>query len=170
VVHPAGRTWSGSAVLGARSHVTPTLRPLRGYEPSGALTVADLGPTERWSSPRPSAEPQVTVAEEPDDGQFRVMLTKILEVLDGRRHIGQLRTLLADPVYEATLTRLRTMPKGVRYSLYSIHTCWPNADAVELSGRVETGWRGSRRRRVQALVVRVERREGAWRVVFLRML
>jgi hypothetical protein len=145
--------------------MTPTLRPLRGYEPSHT----DLEPPERWSSPRPLTEPQVTVPhDEPDDGQFRVMLTKVLEVMDGRRPIGQLRTLLTDPVYEATLTRLRMMPTGVRYLLYSVHTCWPAPGVVELSGRVETTRQGSRR--AQALAARLERRHGTWRCVFLRII
>ena len=143
--------------------MTPTLRPLRGYEPTG------LEPPDRWSTPKPRTEPQVTVADaKPDDGQFRAMLTKVLEVLDGRRPIGQLRTLLADPVYEATLTRLRTTPRNVRYLLYSVHACWPVMDAVELTGRLEVARDGPRRS--LALAARLERRQGAWQCVFLRII
>jgi hypothetical protein len=149
--------------------MTPTLRPLRAYEPPNGLTIAELEPAERWRSPRPLTVPQVTVeTSEPD---FRATLTKMLEVLDGRRHLGQLRTLLTDSVYEATLTRLRMMPPtGVRYLLASMHTCWPTPDAVELTGRVETTHRGSTHRRTQALVARLERHDTTWRCVVWRIL
>jgi uncharacterized protein DUF6459 len=167
--HPAGGTLSGPAAEPLGCDMTPTLRPLHGYEPTGNHAITDPDPDERWSSPRPRTEPQVTMAgAKPDDGQFRVMLTKVLEVLDGRRHIGQLRTLLADPIYEATLTRLRTTPRDLRYLLYSVHACWPAPDAVELTGRVETA-RGSARR-FQALAARLERRQGTWKCVFLRLI
>jgi hypothetical protein len=149
--------------------MTPTLRPLHAYEPTDGLTVTDLEPAQRWTSPRPQTVAQVTV--EPSEPDFRATLTKMLEVLDGRRPIGQLRTLLADTVYEATLTRLRTMPpRGVRYVLGSMHVCWPAAGAVELTGRVETSHRGSPHRRAQAYAVRLERHEDTWVCVFWRIL
>ncbi|TCO65703.1 Rv3235 family protein [Actinocrispum wychmicini] len=145
--------------------MTPTLRPLRGYEPTDEIPL-DL---ERWATPKPMVEPQLILTEEtPDDGQLRTMLTKVLEVLDGRRHIAQVRTLLADPIYEATLTRLRTMPAATRYQLYSVHTCWPTPNAVEMTGRLETTRPGHRR--AQALTARMERRQGIWTCVFLRIL
>jgi Family of unknown function (DUF6459) len=160
--------------------MSPTLRPLRGYEPTGQLTDAELlaagletfQPPERWASLRPVTEPQVTV--QPDglnETPFKQMLTKVLEVLDGRRQIGQLRTLLASPVYEATLTRLRvTPPTGLRYRLQSVHSCHLPPNTIELCGRVETTRRGSSHRRSQALAARLERRRDTWQCVFLRIL
>lgn len=158
-----GRTLSGYPGSPTQYRVTPTLRPLRGYEPT------DDDVLERWTTPRPLTAPQLTLdTETPDDAQLRTILTKVLEVLDGRRHIAQLRALLTGPVYEATLTRLRTMPPATRYQLYSVHTCWPNQDVVEMTGRLETLRPGYRR--AQALAARMERREGVWMCVFLRIL
>lgn len=149
--------------------MTLTLRPLHTYEPPDGLTVAELDPAERWRSPRPQSAPQITV--EPSEPDFRGTLTKMLEVLDGRRPIGQLRTLFTDTVYEATLTRLRTMPpSGVRYVLASMHVCWPSIDAVELSGRVETSHHGSPHRRAQAYTARLERRTETWQCTTWRIL
>lgn len=138
------------------------LRPLDLNEPSSQTPETE----ERWSTPVAPVEPQVTVQPAPDDGAYRQMLTRVLEVLDGRRPVGQLRTLLAGPVFEATLTRLRTRPPGVRYQLQSVHSCRPSPDAVELCARITT----ARDRRSRALVMRLERRQGGWRCVFLRIL
>ncbi|MBP2322881.1 hypothetical protein JOF56_003266 [Kibdelosporangium banguiense] len=157
--------------------MSPTLRPLSGYEPASTkprLTWADFPDptelTERWTSLRPVSTPQVTPPETPDDSAFTLMLTKILEVLDGRRQIGQLQALLAGPVYEATLTRLRvTPPKGIRHQLQTLRTCRPGPDTVELCARIDTVQVG-KEKRTRALVARVERHRGQWQCVFLRLL
>jgi hypothetical protein len=141
--------------------VIPTLRPLRTYEPPDT--------PERWTTPKPQTTPQITLPPTgPTDAHLRKLLTKLLEVLDGRRPLGQLKSLLANPVYEATLTRLRTKPHGVRYQLYSLHACWPSDTAVELMGRVEALRRGGRR--ALAVVVRMELTPDGWQCVFLRLL
>ncbi|GAB3909488.1 Rv3235 family protein [Kibdelosporangium lantanae] len=139
----------------------PTLRPLSGYEPP------DL--PERWTTPKPQTTPQLTIPPtRPTTPNLRALLTKLLEVLDGRRPIGQVKSLLANPVYEATLTRLRTKPHGVRYQLYSMHTCWPAETAVELMGRVEAVRAGGRR--ALAMVARMELTPDGWRCVVFRLL
>jgi hypothetical protein len=142
--------------------VIPTLRPLKTYEP--------LDLPERWTTPKPQTAPQLTLPPtRPTTAHLRTLLTKFLEVLDGRRPIGQLKSLLANPVYEATLTRLRTKPHSVRYQLYSLHTCWPTDTAVELMGRVEALRPGGRR--ALAMVARMELTpDDEWRCVFLRLL
>jgi hypothetical protein len=160
--------------------MSPTLRPLPGYEPASTkprLTWADFAeftePAERWRSLRPVTAPQVAPPppETPDDSAFMQMLTKIVEVLDGRRQIGQLQTLLAGPVYEATVTRLRvTPPTGFRHQIQSVHSCRPTADVVELCARIDTVHIGKEKKRSRALVARVERKRGQWQCVFLRVL
>jgi hypothetical protein len=158
--------------------MSPTLRPLRGYEPAttkSRLTWADFAefsePAQRWQSLRPVTAPQVAPPETPDDGAFMLMLTKIVEVLDGRRQVGQLQTLLSGPVYEATVTRLRvTPPTGFRHQIQSVHSCRPAMDSVELCARVETVHIGKEKNRVRALVARLERRHAQWQCVFLRLL
>ena len=157
----------------------PTLRPLRTYEPANAkprLTWADFTefaePAERWRSLRPVTAPQVAPPppDTPDDGAFMQMLTKIVEVLDGRRQIGQLQTLLATSVYEATVTRLRvTPPTGFRHQIQTVHSCRPSPDVVELCARIDTVHIG-KEKRARALVARVERKRGQWQCVFLRVL
>lgn len=158
--------------------MAPTLRPLRGYEPPNTkprLSWADFTDfeerAERWRSLRPLAVPQVTPPETAaDDGAFLLMLTKIVEVLDGRRQIGQLQALLAGPVYEATLTRLRvTPPTGLRHQLQSVRSCRPSPEVVELCGRVDTSQIG-KEKRSRALVARLEQHRGQWQCVFLRLL
>jgi Family of unknown function (DUF6459) len=153
------------------------MRPLHGYEPTAAkhhLSWADLAEyrpePDRWAGLCPQPPAQVTV-DPPDDGSFRRALTKILEVMDGRRHIGQLQSVLADPVYEATRTRLRhAPPAGIRHQLQSFHSCRPTPDSIELCGRVETIRLRPQDRRTQALVARMERHDETWRCVYLRLI
>ncbi|MEV4319238.1 Rv3235 family protein [Actinocrispum sp. NPDC049592] len=111
------------------------LRPLPAYEPSTELSVADSGAYHRYQC-LPSV-PHLAVA--PAEPDCRGLVTKILEVLDGRRPITQLRGVLSETVYEATLTRLRTTPPTtIRHTLTTLHTCRPSPTAIELCGRLDT--------------------------------
>ncbi|CAM3452546.1 Rv3235 family protein [Kibdelosporangium persicum] len=143
---------------------TPTLRPLRTYEP---IRGQVLVPVRRPAPAPPVVQPLVT----PDNGQFMLIATKILEVLDGRRPLGHLRALVADPVYQAAITRLRTTPPvGVRYQLSSIHSCQPAPEVVEACGLVETARHGVRERRAHAMACRFELHEERWRCVYFRIM
>nr|WP_052479094.1 Rv3235 family protein [Kibdelosporangium sp. MJ126-NF4]CEL22054.1 hypothetical protein [Kibdelosporangium sp. MJ126-NF4]CTQ92836.1 hypothetical protein [Kibdelosporangium sp. MJ126-NF4] len=143
---------------------TPTLRPLTTYEPiDGQVLIPAARRPETSHQP-----PEHPVAA--DNGQFTLIATRILEVLDGRRPLGHLRTLVAEPVYQATVTRLRTTPPmGVRHQLSSIHSCRPTVDAVEACGLVETTRHGTRTRRAAALACRFEYAEGRWICVYFRI-
>ncbi|MCE7006087.1 Rv3235 family protein [Kibdelosporangium philippinense] len=144
--------------------ITPTLRPLHTYEPVHGQI---LKPARRPPAQPPVVEPLVT----PDNAQFMPTVTKILEVLDGRRPLGQLTALVAEPVYQATVTRLRTTPPvGIRYQLSSMHSCQPSAGVVEACGVVEIARHGVRERRAQALACRFEFREERWWCVYFRIL
>jgi Family of unknown function (DUF6459) len=171
--------------MSAPAHVdeaaaTIELRALPEYEPARRPTPVELdeepGFPDRWSSLRPERGPQLVVEhpatgeDEPSTATLRRTLCSVLEVLDGRRHVGQLRTLLAGPAYEAMLTRLRTAPHGRRHRLRRIRTCRPATDIVELAAVIEVT--GARRPapRVVAAALRWERQRGGWRCTVLRLL
>lgn len=148
------------------------LRALSDYEPDDADE-----PPRRWSSLRPVSGPQLTLAPAaPQPGRPPVppaalaqVLRRVLEVLDGRRPVGQLRSLLPDPAFEGLLTRLRTVGPGGRHALRSIHPCYPTPNAVEVSAVIDyrspTG-----RRRVLALAARFNRDGDRWLCTVLRLL
>lgn len=99
------------------------------------------------------------------------LVLHLLEVLDGRRAVGQLRTILSDPAYEALLTRLRTATPGRRHRLRRLHTCYPAANAVELSAVIEiAGGRSRAAARVRAAAIRLERVDERWHCAVLRIL
>ncbi|ALG13583.1 Rv3235 family protein [Kibdelosporangium phytohabitans] len=144
---------------------TPTLRPLTTYEPIDGQVLI---PAARQPQPTTQPHEQPVAA---DNARFTQITTKILEVLDGRRPLGHLQTLVAPSVYQATRTRLRTKPPvGIRYQLSSIHSCRPAVDAVEASGLVETARHGTRQRRAEALACRFEYGEGRWICVYFRII
>lgn len=153
------------AVVRVQLHALPDYEPT--HEPG------DPTPPRRWSSLRPPSGPQLTlvVPEQdpppPPESLWR-LLRHVLEVLDGRRAVGQLRTLLSDPAYEALLTRLRTTPVGRRHRLRRLHTCYPSTDAVEMSAVLEIT--GEDRGRVRAAAIRMERHEDRWHCAVLRIL
>jgi hypothetical protein len=156
------------------------LRPLPDYEPG----EPDI-PPRRWSSLRPPRGPQLTlvppiapvapVAQPPSEPPpvptvtLWQLLRRVLEVLDGRRPVGQLRTLLPDAAFEALLTRLRTARPGSRHVLRSLRTCYPSTSAVEVSA-VITVTSPSGRDRVIAAAARFERSGEQWPCTVMRLL
>ena len=98
------------------------------------------------------------------------LLVRVLEVLSGRRHVGQLRSLLSDPAYEALLTRLRTSPAGRLHRLRRLRASYPSPTAVEVAAVIDIATGTSEPRRVCALAARFERVEEAWHCAVLRLL
>lgn len=145
-------------------------RPLCDYEPEHARPA-------RWSSLRPATGPQLRLVPPlPAHGAPPVakaslarVLRHVLEVLDGRRPVAQLRSLLDGPVFEAMLTRLRTTRSGGRHVLRSIHTCFPSDTAVEVAV-VFDRQPPSGRPRVRAAAARFEYDDGRWLCTVLRFL
>lgn len=148
------------------------LRPLSDYEPDDVDE-----PALRWSSLRPVSGPQLTLAPPaPEPGRPPVppaalaqVLRRVLEVLDGRRPVGQLRSLLPDPAFEGLLTRLRTVGPGGRHVLRSIHPCYPSPDAVEVSVVIDYRSPGDLRR-VLAVAARFDRDGDRWLCTVFRLL
>jgi len=131
----------------------------------------------RWSSLRPASGPQLHLVPPPaapDEppvapAALAQVLRRVLEVLDGRRPVVQLRSLLPDVAFEALLTRLRTVSPGCRHMLRGLRTCYPTRTAVEVSAvigmRVPSG-----RERMVAAAARFERHGDRWLCAVLRIL
>jgi len=148
------------------------VRPLPDYEPE-----AGFSPPQRWSSLRPVSGPQLvlpapsTPGGPPPESPVSLwrLLTRVLEVLDGRRPIGQLRTLLPDVAFEALLTRLRTTGPGHRHVLHRIRTCYPTREVVEMSAVIRVT-STTAPDRVIAAAGRFERDGDEWQCKVLRLL
>ncbi|GAB3458994.1 Rv3235 family protein [Actinophytocola sediminis] len=153
------------------------LYSLPDYEPTHA--PGEPGPPRRWSSLRPARGPQLTLVAPPnepappDPGVLWRLVVHLLEVLDGRRGVHQLRAMLSDTAYEALLTRLRVTPPGRRHKLRKVHSCLPAPDVVELSAVfeiVDGGPSARRPRRVRAAAIRLEKVKDRWHCAVLRIL
>lgn len=167
------------------------LRTLPEYEPetrTGPADPADALP-ERWHTPAPRTaeelDPSTLAAWTPagapvwdEPGRPRELLWRLLsillEALDGKRQIGQLRGAMDDQVYEAMLTRTRRpRPPGHQHRLLSLHTCRPAEDVIELCATVRVAGDARAPRgnwRAMTLAGRVVLRDGAWRCTALRPL
>ncbi|HEX2131556.1 MAG TPA: Rv3235 family protein [Actinophytocola sp.] len=141
-----------------------------------SLPDYEPGSPPRWSSLRPARGPQLTLVGPPAEPVVPApevlgrLVRHVLEVLDGRRVVDQLRTILSDPAYEALLTRLRTTAPGHRHRLLRLHTCYPTPNAVELSAVIEVSGRPKERSRVRAAAIRFERVNDRWHCAVLRIL
>ncbi len=96
------------------------------------------------------------------------VLRQVLEVLDGRRPIGQLHSLLPDVAFESLLTRLRTTRPGTRHRLRTVRTCYPVPTAVEVCALIEI--RAPGRERLAAAAARFEHDGDHWLCTALRLL
>ena len=146
------------------------------YEPTRRLPDCEPGmPPQRWSGgvrrpslrllppPAPAIRPRT-----PPPALVRV-LRQVLEALDGRRPVEQLRPLLSRTVRHDLLARLREVGTGGQHTLRSIHTCRPAADVVEVS--VVIDYRPpAGPPRVVAAATRFERDGARWRCTVLALL
>jgi hypothetical protein len=147
------------------------LCPLPDYEPDepGA-------PPTRWSSLRPPSRPQLTLVPPPaEPGRPPVppaalvrVLRHVLEVLDGRRPIGQLHSLLPDVAFESLLTRLRSVRPGTRHRLHTLRAYYPVPTAVEVCAVIEV--HTPERERMIAAAARFEDDGDRWACTVLRLL
>ena len=149
------------------------LRALPEYEPTHA--PGEAFEPQRWSSLRPASGPQLRLVAPPQEATITPealwrLLIRLLEVLEGRRNVGQLRTLLSDAAYEALLTRLRTTAPGRAHRLRRIRACYPSPTAVEVAGVVDIAAGAGEPRRVCAMATRLERAGDAWHCAVLRLL
>lgn len=146
------------------------------YEPTRRLPDCEPGlPPQRWSSgvrrrnlrlvppPEPALRPRT-----PPPALVRV-LRQVLEALDGRRPVEQLRPLMSRNARHDLLARLRDVGRGGQHTLRSIHTCRPAADVLEVSVMIDyrppVG-----PPRVVAAATRFERDGARWRCMVLVLL
>ena len=131
------------------------LRALPGYEPKPGprrpqhitrrqlRVVADPPP-----APPPMGEvPAALVA------RIRGLVNQVLEAIDGRRPVGQLRPHFTATVFSSVQTRARGRIAPRRSRLHSLHTRQPTAGVVEACGVAEID------ARPRALAARFEMRD-----------
>jgi hypothetical protein len=128
------------------------LRPLAHYEPPTG-TVPRQQPPPGVREPGPAALPADEPLPHPDVDPARLVAV-VLEVLDGRRPVAQLRGLLSDDVLLWVRARVRRADVPAR--LRTVRVGRPGPDVVELSGTASCG------ERVRALAARLERRDDHW--------
>jgi hypothetical protein len=121
--------------------------------------ACDPGPTrtaERGVRARLSAAGQLPPARR----AAQVLATALVEVLSGRRPVGQLRLHCAPGAYAAVVSRASNTP-GAPIQLISVRVCQPADGIAEVSATVRAG------RRVRAIAFRVEGVQGRWRITAL---
>jgi len=89
-------------------------------------------------------------------------LRRVLEVIDRRRPIAQLRPLVA-PALIDTVTTLTRMPQTAAATLQRSRLRMVDTDACELFATY------TRAQRVRAIAGRIECRDGRWRIVALQL-
>jgi hypothetical protein len=89
-------------------------------------------------------------------------LRRVLEVVDRRRPIAQLRPLVA-PALIDTLTALTRVPQTAAATLQRCRVRMVDSEAGELFATYTRG------QRVRALAGRIECRDGRWRIVALQL-
>ncbi|MGH3858738.1 Rv3235 family protein [Actinokineospora sp.] len=127
----------------------------------------------RWITPAPRVVSVVPVPS-PDPGLGREALGRmfglVVEALDGRRPVAQLRGAMSAAVYEAMVTRVRS-GSGWTHRLASVRSCAVSEEAVEVSATVRVFRRGRESAwRALAVVGRVELRNEAWIFTYLRVI
>ena len=131
-----------------------------------ALAHAPLPP----AAPRQPARCHLRLVPVPDEpvpapapADLWLLLGRVLEIIDGRRPVGQLDELLPAHRQGTVLRELENRP-GRRRKLLSVHASRINHRAVELCASVEQG------NRVRAMAARMELSRSRWRFTRLTML
>jgi hypothetical protein len=163
------------------------MRALAEYEPARLPVPTDPDKAGRLDKPRrlrttsarwhPAGPPSwrdYPVWNEPGETTdwLRGLLRLVLEVLDGRRQLGQLRGTLDEASCAALLARAQDATRsGRQHRLHTLHTCRPAPEAIELCATVAVFSINRRQQALVAIVGRVERTgDGSWRCRTLRLL
>jgi hypothetical protein len=129
-------------------HIRPLLEHRRSPRP--CLAVIDgAGPDQ--ATPPPIRGPEV-----------RRLLTGVLEVLDGRRPVGQLAAVLPRKHQKSLLTEAGTTGPGPR-TLRSMHLSRTTPEIVDLCARIDHAGRS------RAITGRLEFHHERWRFTLLAM-
>lgn len=142
----------------------PTVRPPEPDRagPAGHRSVTcDAVPT--WSADRGVGLRRRTATHPPDAMRAaQVFATALVEVLGGRRPVGQLRIHAAPPVFAALVNRT-TSALGTPVQLMSMRVCQPADGVAEVGATVRCG------PRARAIAFRLEGVDGRWRVTALEI-
>lgn len=144
------------------------VRPLPDYEPASACVPRRRRALRRARltlvpPPLPPARPPVPPA------ALTQVLRQVLEVLDRRRPLAQLRRVLPARDVDRLLVRLLRVRPGGRHVLRSIHTCAPSDTALEVCAVIDYRPPAGPRR-VFAAVARFEDDGERWACTVLRLL
>lgn len=148
------------------------------YEPPLRPVPPDPDELDGFAVPAPiPPPPPVPLAEAPmwdERGPVRERLWRlvrlVLEVLDGRRQLDQLREMLNPAVYQSLLTTHRRTGTGWQHRLRTMHTCRPAPDVVEVCATLALVSARTGRGRIVAVAARVVEREGGLVCTALRLL
>lgn len=145
-------------------------QPDGGWRPAALRAVPDTARAASPSAPRAGREPvRRSVAAPMTDAEARALATTraraILEVLEGRRPLGQIAPMLGD----RALSAMHTMQRGglrwpVRHAtLGSVHVLLPTAEAIEACAVFHSA------QRHRALALRIARRRNLWITTAIRV-
>ena len=170
----------------SRTPVPPTslVSPIVDYEPPPVgIPACRSTPTLRRRTPRPRRSPPPAVVREADPPRAAVVfadaaMRRVLEVIDRRRPIAQVRPLLAPALIDTVVGLTRSSPAGGnvrtkgtgtvatlrRIRLRMVDGAGNDEDTVaEVFGTYTRG------PRVRAIAARIELNAGRWRIVALQI-
>lgn len=154
---PAVRPRAGEArpAAGGFRRSTPARRPV-----TGSTSVA-CEAVPSWSAEADVGVRRTATAQVPAPGRAaQVYATALVEVLAGRRPVGQLRVHTAPAVF-AGLANRAAQGWGAPVQVASVRICQPADGVAEVSATV----RGARR--AHAMAFRLEGVDGRWRITAL---
>jgi hypothetical protein len=153
------------------SERTTFTSPIINYEPAplGATLCPPPSPAALHRSTPRRLRPVASrpIARDPAPPHAAVVfadaaLRRVLEVIDRRRPVAQLRPLVAPVLIDAVVTLART-PHTATATLRRVRLRMVDDDAAEVFGSYTRG------RRVRAIAARVERHRDRWRIVALQI-
>jgi Family of unknown function (DUF6459) len=119
---------------------------------------------------RPVERPTAEVAPPPAAAAFAdAALRRVLEVIDRRRPIAQLRPMLTPPLLDMVFTLARSAGPDKAAVLRRVRLRTAAVDEPRQSVAAEVFATFSRGRRVRAIACRIELKEGRWRMVALQI-
>ena len=153
------------------SERTTFTSPIINYEPAplGAALCPPPSPAALHRSTRRRLRPVASrpIVHEPQPPHAAVVfadaaLRRVLEVIDRRRPVAQLRPLVAPVLIDAVVTLART-PHTATATLRRVRLRMVDDEAAEVFGSYTRG------PRVRAIAARVERHRDRWRIVALQI-
>jgi hypothetical protein len=147
----------------------PLVSPVIDYEPAPVgLAACRAAPTARRRAGRSRHRPRFAVVREPVPPPqavtfANVALRRVLEVIDRRRPVAQVRALVAPTVFDTVVAVMRgTHTRSATLRRVRLRMVDADDPAAEVFGTYTRG------ERVQALAARIVCERGQWRIVALQ--